>query len=113
MKPQLLFIVLFFSFCNQIENLSYEIKSINNLENVDTKLSIGIENKLNSKTELTFQFFPKNPDNIESYLLVFDMTFREDYQNDFNDVCVPGASSWKLLRPLVAASKASGNSWLR
>ena len=60
MKPQLLFIVLFFSFCNQIENLSYEIKSINNLENVDTKLSIGIENKLNSKTELTFQFFPKN-----------------------------------------------------
>ena len=61
MKPQLFFIVLFFSFCNQIENLSYEIKSINNLENVDTKLSIGIENKLNSKTELTFQFFPKNP----------------------------------------------------
>ena len=54
------FTTQFFSFCNQIENLSYEIKSINNLENVDTKLSIGIENKLNSKTELTFQFFPKN-----------------------------------------------------
>ena len=97
MKPQLLFIVLFFSFCNQIENLSYEIKSINNLENVDTKLSIGIENKLNSKTELTFQFFPKNPDNIESYLLVFDMTFREDYQNDFNDVCV--GPSWTKFGP--------------
>ena len=97
MKTQLLFIVLFFSFCNQIENLSYEIKSINNLENVDTKLSIGIENKLNSKTELTFQFFPKNPDNIESYLLVFDMTFREDYQNDFNDVCV--GPSWTKFGP--------------
>ncbi|MDA2969904.1 MAG: hypothetical protein O3C71_02590 [Actinomycetota bacterium] len=38
--------------------------------------------------KVTSQIFPKNSTEIESYKLVYDMKFREDYKDEFNGVCI-------------------------
>jgi hypothetical protein len=42
---------------------------------------------------ITVQIFPKFDLEIKNYLLVFDMKFREDYNDDFMGVCI--GPSWK------------------
>ena len=43
-------------------------------------------NKSSSMVHLDVQIFPKKQKDIESYSLVFDMKFREDYESEFNGV---------------------------
>ena len=43
------------------------------------------------------QIFPKSKKDIESYSLVFDMKFREDYESEFNGVCL--GPSWEGYGP--------------
>ena len=87
MIPRILFFLLFISSCSPVQNFAYEIK-IQNQSNLDTKLLINTLNNIDGSYDLIIQAFPKSLHKINNYNLVFDMTFREDYENDFNDVCI-------------------------
>ena len=87
MIPKLFIILIFFSFCSTTNSFSYEI-AIEEEANLDTKLIFNIRNNIDNSYNLEVQAFPKNPKKINNYRLVFDMTFREDYESDFNDVCI-------------------------
>ena len=87
MIPKLFIILIFFSFCSTTNSFSYEI-AIEEEANLDTKLIFNIRNNIDNSYSLEVQAFPKNPKKINNYRLVFDMTFREDYESDFNDVCI-------------------------
>ena len=55
---------------------------------IDSSLVFNIENVSEEKVKITVQSFPNYKENIESYNLVFDMKFREDYESEFTGVCV-------------------------
>ena len=46
---------------------------------------------------LSTQFFPKEPNSINFYDLTFDMKFREDYESDFDGVCI--GPTWNENKP--------------
>jgi len=85
--PRILFFLLFISSCSPVQNFAYEIK-IQNQSNLDTKLLISTSKNIDGSYDLIMQAFPKSLHKINNYNLVLDMTFREDYENDFNDVCI-------------------------
>ena len=88
--------IVFISCSATTEVIEYEIYSNDQIENIETKLVFNIyENK--DTIQLEVQSFPKNDKSIESYSLVFDMKFREDYESDFNGVCL--GPSWEGFGP--------------
>jgi len=88
--------IIFISCSLTTDVIEYEIYSNNQIENIETKLVFNIyENK--DTIQLEVQSFPKNDKSIESYSLVFDMKFREDYESDFNGVCL--GPSWESFGP--------------
>ena len=88
--------IVFISCSTTTEVIEYEIYSNDQIENIETKLVFNIyENK--DTIQLEVQSFPKNDKSIESYSLVFDMKFREDYESDFNGVCL--GPSWEGFGP--------------
>ena len=96
MKPSRLVLFLFLISCSNITTYSYEIKSEDN-DKIDTKLVISIEYLSNREVKLSVQSFPISDKAIESYYLVFDMQFREDYENDTTGICV--GPSWEKFGP--------------
>ena len=82
-----LILLLLFS-CSRIDTYSYAIETNFNDFNVDTVLNINVEYLGNDKIKIISQMFPKKATEIESYKLVYDMKFREDYQSEFNGVCI-------------------------
>ena len=60
---------------------------------INSRLSIDVGHKSKEEVNLTVKIFPKSELEIKNYLLVFDMKFREDYNNDFMGVCI--GPSWE------------------
>ena len=96
MKPGKLLIFSLLIFCSNLTTYSYTIESDDN-NIIDSQLSINIEYPSKDKVKVTVQSFPVSDTNIESYNLVFDMKFREDYEGDFTGVCI--GPSWEKFGP--------------
>ena len=97
MKP---FKFLFFSFiifCSTVSTYSYTIESDQNMDIINTNLSINTERISNTKYKVTIQSFPQKNKDIVNYKLVFDMKFRDDYESDFAGVCI--GPSWENYGP--------------
>ncbi len=82
-----IFLFLFISCSSNTEVFEYEIYSDDKVDLVNSKLLFNI-NKSSNMAHLDVQIFPKKQKDIESYSLVFDMKFREDYESEFNGVCL-------------------------
>ena len=96
MKPGKLLIFSLLIFCSNLTTYSYTIDSDDN-NIIESQLSINIEYLSKDKVKVTVQSFPASDTNIESYNLVFDMKFREDYEGDFTGVCI--GPSWEKFGP--------------
>ena len=96
MKPSKLLIFSLLIFCSNLTTYSYTIDSDDN-NIIESQLSINIEYLSKDKVKVTVQSFPVSDTNIESYNLVFDMKFREDYEGDFTGVCI--GPSWEKFGP--------------
>ena len=96
MKPGKLLIFSLLIFCSNLTTYSYTIDSDDN-NIIESQLSINVEYLSKDKVKVTVQSFPVSDTNIESYNLVFDMKFREDYEGDFNGVCI--GPSWEKFGP--------------
>ena len=86
------FLFLLISCSSATEVVEYEIYSKDKVDYLASKILFNI-NKSRNTVNLDVQIFPKNKEDIESYSLVFDMKFREDYQSEFNGVCL--GPSWE------------------
>ena len=86
------FLFLLVSCSSATEVVEYEIYSKDKVDYLASKVLFNI-NKSRNTVNLDVQIFPKNKEDIESYSLVFDMKFREDYQSEFNGVCL--GPSWE------------------
>lgn len=91
--PRRAFIFLLIIFCSSSNTVEYEIEIsesfINSdvIKNVDSKLVYTIQESSDEVT-LQVQSFPQNPEGIESYSLVFDLKFRENYETDVDSLCI-------------------------
>ena len=96
MKPGKLLIFSLLIFCSNLITYSYTIDSDDN-NIIESQLSINVEYLSKDKVKVSVQSFPVSDTNIESYNLVFDMKFREDYEGDFTGVCI--GPSWEKFGP--------------
>ena len=96
MKPGKLLIFSLLIFCSNLTTYSYTIDSDDN-NIIESQLSINVEYLSKDKVKVTVQSFPVSDTNIESYNLVFDMKFREDYEGEFTGVCI--GPSWEKFGP--------------
>ena len=96
MKPGKLLIFSLLIFCSNLTTYSYTIDSDDN-NIIESQLSINVEYLSKDKVKVSVQSFPVSDTNIESYNLVFDMKFREDYEGDFTGVCI--GPSWEIFGP--------------
>ena len=78
---------LFFS-CTSPTTYNYSIETSNSEENIDTRLTVNIYKDNSNNVEIEIQAFPKKSDLIDTYQIVFDMKFRDDYESEFNGVCI-------------------------
>ena len=88
MKPYKFLIFSFIIFCSTVSTYSYTIESDQNMDIINTNLSINTERISNTKYKVTIQSFPQKNKDILNYKLVFDMKFRDDYESDFAGVCI-------------------------
>ena len=96
MKPSKLLIFSLLIFCSNLTNYSYTIES-DDTNTIESQLSINIEYLTKDKVKVTVQSFPISDDEIEKFNLVFDMKFREDYEDDFTGVCI--GPNWEKFGP--------------
>ena len=96
MKPYKLLIFLLLIFCSNLTTYSYTIES-DDINNIESQLSINIEYLSKDKVKVTVQSFPISDEEIENFNLVFDMKFREDYEDDFTGVCI--GPNWEKFGP--------------
>ena len=100
MRPiQISLLILVFSFCSVLQTYNYEISVDDENINHNGKLIIDIIDSqlLNDSLELNFQFYPNSQTLSEFYVLTFDMKFREDYESDFDGVCI--GPTWNETKP--------------
>ena len=97
MKPYKFLIFSFIIFCSTVSTYSYTIESDQNMDIINTNLSINTERISNTKYKVTIQSFLKKNEDILNYKLVFDMKFRDDYESDFAGVCIGPA--WENYGP--------------
>ncbi len=96
MKPGKLLIFLLLIFCSNLTTYSYTIES-DDTNTIESQLSINIEYLSKAKVKITVQSFPISDEEIENFNLVFDMKFREDYEDDFTGVCI--GPNWEKFGP--------------
>ena len=96
MKPSKLLIFSLLIFCSNLTNYSYTIES-DDTNYIESQLSINIEYLTKDKVKVTVQSFPASDKEIEKFNLVFDMKFREDYEDDFTGVCI--GPNWEKFGP--------------
>ena len=100
MKPiKIILFIFLFSFCSLLQTYNYEfnIEEIPNIYNGRILINTT-ENSFSSDTiNLDIQLFPNSPDEINYYVLTFDMKFREDYESDFDGVCI--GPTWEKNKP--------------
>ena len=100
MKPIKTIIFIFvFSFCSFLQTYNYEFNTQDELNIYDGRLLINTTEKslFNESINLNIQMFPNSPDQINYYILTFDMKFREDYESDFDGVCI--GPTWEGNKP--------------
>ena len=97
MKPYKFLIFSFIIFCSTVSTYSHTIESDQNMDIINTNLSINTERISNTKYKVTIQSFPQKNKDIVNYKLVFDMKFRDDYESDFAGVCIGPA--WENFGP--------------
>jgi len=97
LKPYKFLIFSFIIFCSTVSTYSYTIESDQNIDIINTNLSINTERISNTKYKVTIQSFPQKNMDILNYKLVFDMKFRDDYESDFAGVCIGPA--WENYGP--------------
>ena len=97
MKPYKFLIFSFIIFCSTVSTYSHTIESDQNMDIINTNLSINTERISNTKYKVTIQSFPQKNKDILNYKLVFDMKFRDDYESDFAGVCIGPA--WENYGP--------------
>ncbi len=85
MNPGKLLIFSLLIFCSNLTTYSYTIES-DDVKTIESKLSINIEYLSKDKVKVTVQSFPISDEEIEKFNLVFDMKFREDYEDEFKYV---------------------------
>jgi len=95
-RSLIIFLFLFISCSANTQVFEYEIYSKDKVEHIDSKILFNI-NKGTNLVNLEVQIFPKKKKDINSYSLVFDMKFREDYESEFNGVCL--GPSWENYGP--------------
>jgi len=96
LKPYKLLIFLLLIYCSNLTTYSYTIES-DDINNIESQLSINIEYLSKDKVKVTVQSFPISDEEIEKFNLVFDMKFREDYEDDFTGVCI--GPNWEKFGP--------------
>jgi|TARA_B100001540_G_C15710424_1_gene598277 hypothetical protein len=96
LKPGKLLIFLLLIFCSNLTTYSYTIES-DDTNTIESQLSINIEYLSKDKVKITVQSFPISDEEIEKFNLVFDMKFREDYEDDFTGVCI--GPNWEKFGP--------------
>ena len=96
MKPGKVLIFSLLIFCSNLTTYSYTIDSDDN-NIIESQLSINIEYLSKDKVKVTVQSFPVSDKEIEKFNLVFDMKFREDYEDDFTGVCI--GPNWEKFGP--------------
>ena len=96
MKPYKLLIFLLLIFCSNLTTYSYTIES-EDINNIESQLSINIEYLSKDKVKVTVQSFPISDEKIQKFNLVFDMKFREDYEDDFTGICI--GPNWEEFGP--------------
>ena len=87
---------LFFS-CTSPTTYNYSIETSNPEENIDTRLTVNVYEDNSNNVEIEIQAFPKKSDLIDTYQIVFDMKFRDDYESEFNGVCI--GPNWDKYGP--------------
>ena len=92
-----LLISFLFISCNSPIIYNYSIETSNPEENIETSLSINIYEDNSNNIEIAIQAFPKKGDLIDSYQIVFDMKFRDDYESEINGDCI--GPSWDQYGP--------------
>ena len=93
MRPLFIFLLAFIIACSNIDTTTYVINTKENPDLVNFRLIINVDEKTKEKANVTVQIFPQIDEKIDNYVLVFDMKFREDYEDEFNGVCI--GPSWK------------------
>ena len=96
MKPGKLLIFSLLIFCSNLTTYSYTIDSDDN-NIIESQFSINVEHLSKDKVKVTVQSFPVSDKEIEKFNLVFDMKFREDYEDDFTGVCI--GPNWEKFGP--------------
>ena len=96
MKPGKLLIFSLLIFCSNLTTYSYTIDSDDD-NIIESQLSINIQYLSKDKVKVTVQSFPVLDKEIEKFNLVFDMKFREDYEDDFTGVCI--GPNWEKFGP--------------
>ena len=74
--------------CTSTSTYQYSVESNNLSENIDIRLNFNIHEDNSNNHKIEIQAFPKELNLIDSYKIVFDMKFRDDYESDFNGVCI-------------------------
>ena len=74
--------------CTTTETYNYSIESESDLNLIDSRFTFNIYESNSENIEIEFQAFPKNSSMIDNIEMVFDMKFRDDYESEFNGVCV-------------------------
>ena len=100
MKPIKIIVFIFiFSFCSLLQTYNYEFNIVDEINIYDGKLSINTTESsfFTDSINLNIQMFPNSPDEINYYVLTFDMKFREDYESDFDGVCI--GPTWNETKP--------------
>jgi hypothetical protein len=83
LKPVKIILFIFvFSFCSLLQTYNYEFNIEDELNIYDGRLSINTTKSsfFNDSINLNIQMFPNSPNEINYYILTFDMKFREDYK---------------------------------
>ena len=100
MKPiKIILFIFVFSFCSLLQTYNYEFNIEDEINTYDGKLSINTTESsfFTDSINLNIQMFPNSPDEINYYVLTFDMKFREDYESDFDGVCI--GPTWNEGKP--------------
>ena len=99
--------------CTTTNTYNYSIKSESDINLIDSRFTFNIYESNSENIEIEFQAFPKSSSMIDNIEMVFDMKFRDDYESEFNGVCVGpkwddfGAGEFSILLEQKSNFKSS------
>ena len=99
--------------CTTTATYNYSIESESDINLIDSRFTFNIYESNSENIEIEFQAFPKSSSMIDNIEMVFDMKFRDDYESEFNGVCVGpkwddfGAGEFSILLEQKSNFKSS------